>query len=88
MAPFTGEAFFFQRTVYRKKGAIGRGSRDSYQFVIIFISVLKEAYLKPLKKQRGRVELFTLELWYGMADCVTVGKEMVFTFRDGTEVAV
>ena len=27
-----------------RKGSIGMGSRDSYQFVIIFISVLKEAY--------------------------------------------
>ena len=27
-----------------RKGSIGIGSRDSYQFVIIFISVLKEAY--------------------------------------------
>ena len=82
------EAFFFQRTVYRKKGAIGRGSRNSYQFVIIFISLLNEVYLKLLKKQRGRVELFTIEQWCGMVDCVIVGKEMVFTFRDGTEVEV
>ena len=47
-----------------------------------------EDYLKLLKKQKGKIETFTPELWCGMVDCVTVGKEIAFTFRDGTEVKV
>ena len=48
-----------------------------------------EEYMRLLKKQDGRVEEFNPELWCGLLDYVTVGEDnMVFTFRDGTEVEV
>ena len=47
-----------------------------------------EEYMRLLKKQNGRVEEFNSELWCGLLDYVTVGENMVFRFRDGTEVEV
>ncbi len=48
-----------------------------------------EEYMRLLKKLGGRVEEFNSELWCGLLDYVTVGENnMVFTFRDGTEVGV
>lgn len=47
-----------------------------------------EDYLEVLKAQNGRVTKFSPEMWCGMVDFVTVGAQMVFTFRDGTEIAV
>ena len=46
-----------------------------------------EEYMRLLKKQDVRVEEFNPELWCGLLDYVTDGENnMVFTFRDGTEV--
>ncbi len=47
-----------------------------------------DSYMALLKAQDGRVEAFSEELWCGMVDQVAVGKKMIFTFRDGTEVTV
>lgn len=47
-----------------------------------------EDYLAFLKAQDGRVTEFSPEMWCGMVDFVTVGAQMVFTFRDGSEIAV
>lgn len=43
-----------------------------------------------LKEQNGVIEEFDSWLWACMVDFVTVGrrKEMIFTFRDGTEIEV
>ncbi|MBR3018787.1 MAG: recombinase family protein [Clostridia bacterium] len=47
-----------------------------------------DAYIRLLKKQHGRVEEFSAELWCGLLDYVTIGDDMKFTFKDGTEVSV
>lgn len=45
--------------------------------------------MRLLKKQDGRVEAFNPELWCGLLNYMTVGdNNMVFTFRDGSEVEV
>ena len=45
-------------------------------------------FTKMLKEQDGVIRDFDARLWGLMVDYVTVGrkKEMVFTFRDGTEI--
>lgn len=47
-------------------------------------------FIGKLKEQDGVIEEFDPWLWACMVDFVTVGrrKEMVFTFRDGTEIEV
>lgn len=46
------------------------------------------AFIKTLKAQENLITEFDSTLWGLMVDFVTVGrlKEMVFTFRDGTEI--
>ena len=46
------------------------------------------SFIKALKAQDGLITEFDSGLWGTMVDYVTVGrkKEMVFTFRDGTEI--
>ena len=46
------------------------------------------AFIKALRERDGMVEDFDESLWGCMVDCVTVGKgkEMMVTFRDGTEI--
>lgn len=45
-------------------------------------------FIQTLKEQDGAITEFDARLWGLMVDYVTVGrkKEMVFTFRDGTEI--
>lgn len=47
-------------------------------------------FIKILKAQDGIIAEFDERLWSSMVDFVTVGrnKEMVVTFRDGTEVKI
>lgn len=47
-------------------------------------------FIKTLKSQDGIITELDGRLWSSMVDFVTVGrkKEMVFTFRDGTEIIV
>lgn len=47
-----------------------------------------DAYIRLLKKQQGRVEEFSAELWCGLLDYATIGDDMKFTFKDGTEVSL
>ena len=49
-----------------------------------------EDFIGKLKEQNGVIEEFDPWLWACMVDFVTVGrrKEMIFTFRDGTEIEV
>jgi len=47
-------------------------------------------FIKILKAQDGIIAEFDERIWSSMVDFVTVGrnKEMVVTFRDGTEVKI
>lgn len=49
-----------------------------------------EDFIGNLKEQNGVIEEFDPWLWACMVDFVIVGrrKEMIFTFRDGTEIEV
>ncbi|WP_195847847.1 hypothetical protein [Selenomonas montiformis] len=49
-----------------------------------------EDFIGKLKEQNGVIQEFDSWLWACMVDFVTVGrrKEMIFTFRDGTEIEV
>ena len=49
-----------------------------------------EAFIETLKEQDGIIEDFDESLWGSMVDYVTVGrgKDMMVTFRDGTEIDV
>lgn len=69
-------------------------AKKRYDEVVMAISA-KDAqsqrladFIETLKKQDGVISEFDARLWGLMVDYVTVGrkKEMVFTFRDGTEI--
>ncbi|MBR0380482.1 MAG: recombinase family protein [Mogibacterium sp.] len=47
-------------------------------------------FSKELKKRDGVVAEFDERLWGSLVECVTIGrkKEMVFRFRDGTEITI
>ena len=47
-------------------------------------------FIKELQAQDGIITEFDEALWGSLVDFVTLGrgKEMVFTFRDGTEITV
>jgi site-specific DNA recombinase len=69
-------------------------AKERYDEVVMNISA-KDAqsqrladFIKTLKEQDGVISGFDQRLWGLMVDYVTVGrnKEMVFTFRDGTEI--
>ena len=47
-----------------------------------------DVFLNRLKTLGGEIDFFSVELWCSLVDYVTVGDNMVFTFRDGSEITI